>query len=388
MKEKTFNAKGMKLQNKRNILECLRGNPYSRAELARQTGLTRAAISVIIDNLLEEGLVVEGEPILGKVGRKSYCIQLNPKKYFMIGITLERGLCTVGMIDFDGNIRKVVKLEYSQRMDAAEDILENIAKIIYDLNAGSSDCGELLGIGITAPSPLDFEKGQILNPPNFEIWENVYITDYFKQRFPVPIFLENDVNALASAERYYGIGRKYASYLELQLDTGVGGGLILNGELYKGKSGLGNQVGHTTIDIHGGKCICGNIGCGELYASIPKIIKQGMYNNPEFYSWKRIVNFAYNGDVDAKKLLQIEADYLSAIVVNVINILDLDAVILSGEITYRGKMLVEMIENMVNSRIMGHGVRTIPILLSPIPEGEKTLAACNLVMEFFMKVLL
>lgn len=116
MEQSSFNARGMKLQNKRIIMDSLRISPCSRAELARQTGLTRAAISVIVDNLLKEGLVAEGEPIEGKVGRKSFRITLNPDRYHMIGVTLERGCCCVGIAGFDGRIKQMERIEYDGRL--------------------------------------------------------------------------------------------------------------------------------------------------------------------------------------------------------------------------------------------------------------------------------
>ena len=388
MEQNSFNAKGMKLQNKRNIMDSLRVSPCSRAELAKQTGLTRAAISVIVDNLLKEGLVAEGEPIEGKVGRKSYRITLNPDRYHIIGITLERGCCCVGIAGFDGHVKCVERIEYDERTGQIDRILEDLVKIILNYEEKHAGKGQLLGIGITAPGPLNLEKGQILNPPNFEGWENIYIVDYFKKRLAAPVVLENDINALAFAERYYGIGRMYDSYLELQLDTGVGGGIILHGELYRGAAGMGNQVGHITINMFGDKCKCGNIGCAELYASIPHMVQRGMDINPQFYSWKRIVNLAHNGDEEAKKLIQMEAGYLSVVIVNVMNILDLDAVVLGGEAAYKGNMLSEMTESIVNSRIMGRDVHHIPVILSHMPEDGKMLAACNLIMESYIRTLL
>ena len=388
MEQSSFNARGMKLQNKRIIMDSLRISPCSRAELARQTGLTRAAISVIVDNLLKEGLVAEGEPIEGKVGRKSFRITLNPDRYHMIGVTLERGCCCVGIAGFDGRIKQMERIEYDGRLGNIDHILEDMVRIILNYEEKSAGKGQLLGIGITAPGPLDLDKGQILNPPNFEGWENIYIVDYFKQRLAAPVVLENDINALASAERYYGIGKKYDSYLELQLDTGVGGGIILHGELYRGSAGMGNQVGHITINMFGDKCKCGNIGCAELYASIPRIVQCGLAVNPQFYSWKRMVNQAYNGDDQARKLIQMEAGYLSVVIVNVMNILDLDAVVLGGEAAYKGGLLGEMTESIVNSRVMGRDVHHIPVILSQMPEDGKMLAACNLIMESFIRTLL
>lgn len=186
MEQNSFNAKGMKLQNKRNIMDSLRVSPCSRAELARQTGLTRAAISVIVDNLLKEGLVAEGEPIEGKVGRKSYRITLNPDRYHIIGITLERGCCCVGIAGFDGHVKCVERIEYDERTGQIDRILEDLVKIILNYEEKHAGKGQLLGIGITAPGPLNLEKGQILNPPNFEGWENIYIVDYFKKRLAAP----------------------------------------------------------------------------------------------------------------------------------------------------------------------------------------------------------
>ena len=329
--------------------------------------------------------MVEGEAVQESSGRKKHPLRLNQKKYYVIGISLERGCCVTGLMQFGGGLAKTEKLYYEKEIAECSRLLERIDQQVDALSGQAQ--GELLGIGICAPGPIHPESGAILNPPDFEEWKDVNIRVHFEEKYQVPVFFDNDANAVARAERYFGIGQKYSNYLELLLDTGVGGGIILNGML-AGRRGLGGQIGHATIDIHGERCECGNIGCGELYASIPKIVRRSREFCPELKSWEVIVEYAQDGNRQAKRVIQTEAKYLAAIALNVANILNLDAVILGGKIAYQGQMLADITQKEINTRFIGRAVHQIPVVLSGLPKEEKTLAACNLVMEGFVQQLL
>ncbi len=381
MSKNVLNASEMKIRNQKKILQLL-VTPCSRAGLSRKTGLTRSAISIIVDELMSQQYIMEGAPILGKVGRKSFVLKLNPDRFYMIGVNLARNGCSVGIVNFCGEILSVSKLQ----MDGTpQETLLNIENTIRKLIEENHLPGELLGIGITSPGPLDSSNGIILNPPNFDQWAFTHVTDYFRDKFDCTILLENNSNALALLEKFYSIHNQFKNYVELNVDSGIGSGVILNGQLYKGASGFGNDFGHMSIDFHGEPCQCGNIGCAELYASIPNILRYARQINPAFTDWNMIVDQALSGNAQAIQVVEKEAFYLSIIITNIMNILDVEAIIFAGDLTCRSSFLIDLVKERVDQQIIARMVKQINIISSSITYEAPVLSSANLILEHFLK---
>jgi predicted NBD/HSP70 family sugar kinase len=381
MSKNVLNASEMKIRNQKKILQLL-VIPCSRADLARKTGLTRAAISIIVDELIKQRYIIEGEPILGKVGRKSFVLKLNPERFYMIGVNLARDGCSVGIVNFCGEILSVSKL---QMMETTQETLDNIVITIRKLTEENELLGELLGIGITAPGPLDSSNGTILNPPNFDQWALTNVTDYFRDKFDCTVLLENNSNALALLENFYSINNQFKNFVVLNVDSGIGSGVILNGQLYKGSSGFGNDFGHMSINFHGESCRCGNIGCAELYASIPNILAFTKQINHDFADWNTIVDLALTGDIQALQVIEKEAFYLSVIITNIMNILDVETIIFAGDLTYHSSLLIDLVETQVNQQIIARMVKQVNIISSSITYEAPVLSSANLILEHFLK---
>ena len=133
---------------------------------------------------------------------------------------------------------------------------------------------QIAGIGISAPGPLDSKTGVIFTPPNLPGWDHVPLRDIFTEHFHIPIFVENDANAAGLGEHMFGAGRGINSIVYITISTGIGGGVIIDGKILEGVSGTAGEVGHMTIDWHGERCNCGNIGCLEYIASGASIARK------------------------------------------------------------------------------------------------------------------
>jgi len=381
----TLNATEMKSFNRRRILEHLRTQSTSRAELSRMTGLTRSAISLIVDGLLGDDILREGCEQGGRVGRKSVSLVINPLAFYSIGLTISRGQYAVGLVDFGGTIQKRISKPLDPHMSVL-DTLELIAKEAEMILRTHPLPGRLLGMGITAPGLLDVKRGMILHSPHFEKWSDVSIVDFFSMRIPGMILLENEANAMALAEKTFCMKGKYDSFLELVIDTGVGAGLIIEGDLYKGGTGFGNEFGHTSINMNGPRCDCGNFGCAQLYASIPNLLIEACKQDPKLDSWEQIADLSLAGNAAACSMLEMEAEYLASIIVNAVNILDIEAVVLTGVIAYHPDELNDKITRKVNDRFIARGTRQIKILASRMAKYPDTLSSANLVMEHYVRI--
>lgn len=380
-----LNAAEMKQQNEKKVLDQIRIRPIPRIEIARNIGLTRAAVSVLANQLIDQGILMEGQAVSGKKGRHSVELMLNPDTYFMVGVDLARDDCTLGIVDFAGRIREIRKLRFDGSKKDAGEALEKLSGCLAALLEAHTCPGRLLGIGITAPGPLDVRQGVILNPPNFPLWHHCAIADALARRFSCFTVLENNAKALALAEKYYGIGARFSDYISLVVDTGIGGGIMLDGRLYEGAHGFGSDFGHISLDMNGKRCSCGNRGCAELYGAMPNILAQARKLDAGLSSWRQVVDGAEAGQENALKILELEAGYLAALITNIANIFDIETVILAGDIAYHGELITRRIEEIVNGQFIGRQVSRVSVYPSKMPEHANVLACANLVMEAFSR---
>ncbi|NSW90753.1 MAG: ROK family transcriptional regulator [Firmicutes bacterium] len=383
MRNKARNSTDMKFYNRNTILKIIQRSPVSRAELARKTGLTRAAVSLIIDELIKEGIVVETGTGEAEYGRKPVLLEINPDCYYVVGLNISRSGYSTGIVDIKGNLKS--RYDFSNNVKAS---LENeLNHIKYALNKLIKNSGieeeKILGLGISAPGPLDVYNGIILNPPNFSLWHGVNIIDELKKDIPLKMFLENNSTALTLAEKNIGKGPKFSNFILIVVDTGIGAGIVIDDKLYRGEGGFGCEIGHTTIDVNGKACSCGNTGCLEVYASIPAVLQKAAQYDNGIKSWKDIVDKAEQGNNYCLKIIKEEARLLAAAIVNIINILELEAVVLTGYINYKPNMLMDLIREYVGKTAITRNIRSTKIYSSSLDENSDIIAAAAVVIDKF-----
>jgi predicted NBD/HSP70 family sugar kinase len=385
MKNNATNSTGMKLNNRRLILNIVKKKPVSRAELARITGLTRAAVTLIVDELIKCGILIETGTAEADYGRKPVLLDLNSNSYYAVGVSIKRDGCNIGIMNIKGVLLEKRRVNLSSSFDVNENIkiiIEDVKKIIAE---SSLPWERFLGIGISTPGPVDINMGIILNPPNFNIWHNVKIVQEFKKNFHFNIFLENNSTSLALAEKNYGRGAEYKSFMLLVADTGIGAGIIINEEVYRGVGGFGSEVGHTSIDINGKACSCGNRGCLEVYASIPSVLESIQRYGKNITTWNEVVDMAFDGDEVCRKAVESEALYLSAGIVNAMNILELEAVILTGDIQYRPEMFLDLIRKNAENAVITRHIHKLHIMNSSIAKDSGVISSAAIIFEKYFR---
>ncbi len=379
------NSDFMKHSNRRLLINIIRRKPVSRAELARLTGLTRAAVTIIVSKLIEEGILAETGSAEARFGRKPVLLDLEPSAYYSVGVSITRDGCDVGIMDFKGALLTRSKVELPPDADAGEMIDKIADNIRNSLESLSLPYERILGIGINTPGPVDAAKGKILHPPNFDRWHDVEIVREFGQRLDFPAFLENNSISLAIAEKNHGKGSDFGSFMLIVVDSGIGAGIIINENVYRGVNGSGSEVGHTSIDFGGELCRCGNKGCLELYASIPSVIRELRSQGITVNSWKEIADKAIAGDSKCVEAVEREAMYLSAVIINMMNVLDLEAVVLTGDIGYKPDMLLEAVRANVWRSGITRDLYKLIIICSSITEDPGIISAASIIFERFFR---
>ena len=252
---------------------------------------------------------------------------------------------------------------------------------------------QIEGIGIGAPGPLSGRSGIVFAPPNLAQWVDVPLRDIFQSHFDVPIFLENDANVAGLAEYMFGAGRGCSEVVYLTISTGVGGGVITNGQILDGISGTAAELGHITVDWRGERCNCGNIGCLETIASGTGIarrantliargqgdellqfaLKQRQANNenppaqtPIQVSAYTVAQAAEAGIPQACEIIATAAEALGVGLVNIIHIFNPEVIILGGGVSQMGDPLLEPAKKIVRERTMRIPYESVRIVMAEL----------------------
>ena len=326
------------------VLGWIRRRPISRAELSDCTQLTRASITQIVDELMEEGLVTETESVgRNKLGRKQTQLAIIGDAMYIAGVNLRRKGYDLGVINLAGEV-------LWQRSGATLGrevctVLDEIAAQLMDaMRALEIPPERLYGVGVGAPGPLDRCGGTILNPPNFRLWHNVPIVQMLKARTGWNAFLANVSNAHALEELYFGIGREgVQNFMLLRVDEGVGAGIVLGGRLFSGPRGQCPEIGHVSIDRNGPACACGRRGCWERYISFPAVLQ-----GTPFTGWPQVID-SLGREPEADALFARVAEDLAFEIANIANVFGLDRIVLSGNFVYGGDRLAAA----VNRKMQG-----------------------------------
>ncbi len=250
-------------------------SPISRAQLAIATGLNKSTISSLIDELIAQNFVHEAGINSGAAGRPATKLEINPHAGLIVGVELGVDFVTVAVTDLLGNIL----WRYKEDADPAEgqDKMINQTLLIVKeaMTVNKKKGGRFFGIGLSTPGTVDLKEGVLIFAPNLH-WRNVPFRKIFSDYTKLNIYIENDANAATIAEHLFGTARECRDFLFVFAGVGIGSGLFLNGNLYRGKNGYAGEIGHSPIMAEPSPtvCHCGNRGCWETYANQYSIIQR------------------------------------------------------------------------------------------------------------------
>lgn len=281
------------------------------------------------------------------------------EKKYVVGVDLGGTKIYTALVDLEGNIvnEKVVETLAEEGQEAvSERILDTIANVIAGVD------NELIkAIGVGSPGPLDAKKGIIFEPSNLP-FKNYEIVKTINDRFNLPTYLDNDANVATLAEFMFGAGKGTENMVYITVSTGIGGGAIINGKLYRGHTANALEVGHMTVSKEGPRCGCGNVGCAESFASgtaIGKRAKEAVaskvvtslkkYDN---VTAKEVFMEAAEGDAEAKRILDNALYYLGITVGNVMSHLDPEKVVMGGGVINGGDVVIETVKKVVGERCL------------------------------------
>lgn len=354
------------------------GQCSSRIELARTMGLTKTTISTIAGELIARGILAEAEKhSSGEPGPKPVGLTLGPAAPKYAGLLIQRRYAEAVVCDLH-----LQALTYLRVDRVWEDSDELMAALYGLLDRLFSEYPDIHAIGVSSIGQVDVNRGRILSPLYFNGIHDVDITEPIARRYKRPVFFDHDNQSAALAEYLYGNGRGYQDILMIGIGQGVGCGIIADGRRYQNHSGLAPEIGHMTIDIHGKRCRCGNIGCVETYTMSPVIEAQVEAATGRRMTYREICRSADEAEIDA--IMTEMVHNLSGAVVSLMNILNFELVVLSLDSIYWPDRYVLMLQDLINRRrFAGRDRPTLVAKASFMEKAQVLGAACNAIHQTF-----
>ena len=318
----------MKQLNERIILQHIRDfGPISRAEIAKKTKLTPATVSKIVSQLLEADFILETMEGKSSGGRRPILLTINPVGGFIIGLTISKGEIEVLLTDLEINYldKEKLKLEtidFDQICDHAADLI----KEVIEKNKIKSE--RVLGVGVGLHGMVNYKEGISIFAPHLK-WRNLPLKKTLVEKLGYSVLVDNDVRLMALGEMWKGKSQNLQNFAYVNVDYGVGTGIVLGGDLLRGENYSAGEIGHTLAEIDGPLCSCGKHGCLEALISLGALAHE-----------------------DETTIREKVSRYLGRGLANLNNLLDLERIILGGRVLELASNMIPNIREEFSTRVL------------------------------------
>ncbi len=320
--------------NRRLILNLLRQEgPKSRAELATVTRLSPAAVTFVVGDLMDEGIVTEGEAVSSLTGRRPTPVQINYGHGLALGFKLMVDTVECVATDLATNPLAAIRIPLqSHEPDDVADTLASTVPRLIEL-AGRQDA-RLAGIGISMPGVINHEQTICVRSHRFK-WDDVALASLVAKRVDAPVWLEDDTNAYAIAQQLFGLGRQHKNMAVLAVGVGISCALVIEGKLYRGANGAAGKFGHTLYEEDGRLCECGKRGCLMAYHSEASMLRR--WREATGGRATELRSALADKDPIAVKIVEDAGRSIGTALANLINVTDPEVIVAGGEAVSLGE---------------------------------------------------
>ena len=346
--------------NKHLVFDVIRKyGPTSISKIIKLTNLSIPTVLKIIKDLTNNNYInIKGKGE-SNGGRKPFIYDFNANARFFIGVEFEIPKVKIIAINLKDII--ITRTKYNIIVSENSDtIVNNFISKLWQIKQKSEYItnGKLAGIGVAISGFIDSKKGISISTPRIPHWRNVAIGKYIEKKFNVPVYLINDADASMMAEIKFGLKGMIKDLIYINFNEGLGAGLLVNGNLIKGKYGNAGLIGHTTVNPNGLKCICGNKGCLETYASERGILSMVRHrykkDDKKFMdelTFEEVIKLYQNGDPIVTEVFEKVLYYLGIGIANIINLLEIGHIIIGGSIVKAGNDFLNLLEQEIRSHL-------------------------------------
>lgn len=392
----TGNNRFLKEFNQTVVLDMIRVHKaISKAEISKLTGLSPTAIGVIVSELLEMGYITESGIGESNGGRRPVLIELKPQSLYTIGIDMDVRYISLVLMDTTSRIigEKTLDMPQNMAFEKVMDVIQSeIGKIVKEYDIAME---KLLGIGLSVPGMVDSRECKVVFAPNLG-WENVDIKHQFPDLPGIKVYVENEAMASAISENWIGCCQGIRNFVCINIKSGIGSGIFIDGKPYRGASGITGEIGHMMVDSNGLKCNCGNYGCLETIASTTRIVEQAKklvkegvasklndIQDVEEISAQSVIDAARDGDGVSINLLLESARFLGLAISSIVNILNPEKVILGKEFVNYADIVLDHLKEIVRCKALKQTAKDIEITRSKLGERASLLGSAIIPLKVF-----
>ncbi len=362
--------------------------PRSRATIALDTGLNKTTVSSLVSELMDLGLLLErGAESRSSAGRPGLVVDVAREGAVALGLEINVDYLGVQATDLGGGSRYKAMEAADNRRRSVEDVLDRLADLANDA-LGEVRAQGLRPIGATVALPglVDVTRGELLAAPNLH-WNDVAVIEQLRKRMDsgsLPLDADNEANLAALAELWEGVGVGLSDFMYTSGQVGVGGGIVLGGELFRGFRGFGGEFGHMTVEADGPPCACGSRGCLEAFAGLEPLLAAAGLDGDKITTAgsgkpvAELVKRASAGDETALAALEECGRWLGVALGSVVNLLSPQTIVLGGYFAPISAWLRPAIERELEARVLGGQAAVPPVLPSSLgPEAAMRGAAAT-----------
>ncbi len=373
----------MRSINQYKVLYIIRDcQPISRPDIAKRTGLSRGAVSTITGHLLDKNLLLEKEIGVSIGGRRPALLALNPEGAYTIGVFLSEQRINVVIINLQADILAEHSMFFEEKDTSPEVVAEKITQAVHLCISNTQlTLEQISGIGLAVPGLIASPDSLVKFVLNYQ-WKNIHFKEILNKKLSIPIYIENSVKCVSLAEQWFGEGKDVDNFIVVNLAQGIAIGIVINGQLYTGTSGMAGEFGHTTIDSSGPLCRCGKTGCFEAFTGNHAILNRARELALEG-QWKTdmdlneltiedIVRSAHDGEETLIALYQAAGRALGIGVANLMQIFNPSKIIITGRGTIAGNLLFDSMHETIPQFLPGNGDNRAEIV---VPTWKHTDAA-------------
>jgi glucokinase-like ROK family protein len=354
-------------QNKATVIDLIRTAPHgiSRAELAETLGVSRSTVSTIVNHLLEGGLVLERGAGASRGGRRPIVLEINPGAGRVVGVDIGASHLVAILADLNGATLAVLEEPFAIERGPDVGLQQVLAVVDATIQKAGCHFEHVRAVAVGVPGPVVASEGMVSAPPIMPGWDAFPIRARLEAMWGKPTTLDNDADLGALGEWTFGAGQGANDLAYIKVGTGIGCGLLLAGQIYRGVLGTAGEIGHVTISESGPPCTCGNYGCLEAMAGGRAIaqraqlaVKAGQrtalahLNGHRELTARDVAVAAANDDPVSQQLLADAGRHLGSAVASLINLLNPGLVVLGGGVTGAGHFLLEPLQQTVAERTM------------------------------------
>ena len=368
--------------NRSRVLRALCDHgPLSRADLARLAGVPRATIGTIAQGLVDAGLLEEAEPLreVGKVGKPGRPLWFRADAGLCAAVAFGGRAVEAALVNARGDVLTRVEVPCRTATASAAVLQKAVLEAAAQVVAGAP--AEVLGIGVAVPGVCDPSTGTVIGSGPVPGAQGRGLAESLEAAHGLPVLVDNDARAQALGEKWFGDGRGVESFASVQTGTGLGVGLVLDGELYRGADGATGELGHTVVQLDGEPCHCGLTGCWETVATLRWLRAEAERRGLPGAATLDAQALVAQGTPEARALLETYADHLSVGLATLVHLLGPSRLLLHGDVVGGGEVLRALVEERLAARTLEHVRGHVQLLLSSLDQDASLLGAAGLVLS-------